>query len=257
MHFSEAQLLGWLQQYAWPFLRIGAALMTVPVFSSRQISTRIRVLLALLLSLVMAPLLPAMPVIPLWSGAWWLTLFQQLAIGVLIGFLLQLVFEAVTLAAELMSAAAGLGFAQLADPLRGAVVPVLAQLLTLFTTLTFLAMGGHLLLFEYLARSFTWMPVGSNSLGLQELGGVLQASTRLFVGGLSLALPVLMGLLLINFGLGVVSRAAPSLNLFAVGFPLTLLAVLLLLQLALPGFGERVQSLFDEAWLSIAQLLRH
>lgn len=255
MHFTDAQLLAWLQQYCWPFLRISAVLMTVPVFASRQISARIRVLLALLISILIAPLLPAAPAIPLWSGQWWMTLFQQLAIGVLIGLILQLVFEAVNLAAELMSATAGLGFAQLADPLRGAVVPVLAQLLTVFATLLFLSFGGHLLLFEWLARSFTLMPVGGEGIGLNELGGVLRASGHLFAGGLSLALPVVLGLLMINLALGVISRAAPSLNLFAVGFPLTLLAVLLLMQLALPGFAERIGVLFDDAWLTIAQLL--
>lgn len=256
MHFSDAQLLGWLQQYAWPFLRISGVLMTVPVFSSHQISARARVLLALLLSLIIAPVLPAAPAIALWSAAWWMAVFQQLAIGALIGVILQFVFEAVTLSAELMSATAGLSFAQLVDPLRGVTVPVLAQLLTIFSTLVFLAMGGHLLLFEYLARSFTLMPVGDSGLGLEEMGGILRASSRLFVDGLGLALPVLLGLLVLNLALGVISRAAPSLNLFAVGFPLTLLAVLLLLQLALPSYGERVQQLFDEAWVTIVQLLR-
>ena len=251
MTFTEAQLLAWLQQYLWPMLRISSALLIVPVFGSRQLAPRIRMLLALLLTLIIAPLLPAPPAAALFGSVWWTLLQQQIAIGLLIGFTLQLAFEAVTLGAELISASAGLSFAQLADPLRGVTVPVIGQFLGIAATLLFLALGGHLTLIEWLLRSFALMPVGGEGPGLPEAGSLLRFSGALFAGGLLLALPVMIALLAVNLAMGVVSRAAPSLNLFAVGFPISLLVCLVLLYVAMPAMIERMGALFDASWLAL------
>lgn len=260
MSFTEAQLLAWLQQYLWPMLRISSALLIVPVFGSRQLAPRIRLLLALLLTLIVAPLLPAQPALALFSSGWWTTLLQQIVIGLLIGFTLQLAFEAVTLGAELISASAGLSFAQLADPLRGVTVPVIGQFLGIAATLLFLALGGHLTLIEWLLRSFTLMPVAAaasgEGVGLPEVGSLLRFSGALFAGGLLLALPVMIALLAVNLAMGVVSRAAPSLNLFAVGFPISLLVCLVLLYVAMPAMIERMGALFDASWLALSNWMR-
>jgi len=252
MTFTDAQLIAWLQQFMWPLARISSALLIAPVLGSSRVPARIRMLLALLLTLLIAPQLPEPPMVSLMSSAWWGILLQQIAIGLLIGFTLQLVFEAVTLAGEMISASASLSFATLADPLRGVSTPVIGQFLMIAATLLFLALGGHLQLIGWLARSFTLLPIGGDNIGLPQIDIVLRFSAQLFAGGLMLALPVMIALLAINLSLGVISRSAPTLNLFAVGFPLSLIACLVMLYLALPAMMDKMELLFEAAWVALA-----
>lgn len=252
MIFTDTQLIGWLQQFIWPLARVSSALLIAPVLGSGRVSARIRMTLALLVTLLIVPTLPQPPLAELLSSAWWSTLLREIAIGVLTGFTLQIVFEAVMLGGELISASSSLSFATLADPLRGMSTPVVGQFLTLAATLLFLALGGHLQFLEWLAHSFNTLPVGGEGLGPDRIGILLKFSGQLFAGGLMLALPVLIALLAINLALGVISRSAPSLNLFAVGFPMGLIACLVLLYVAMPAMLEKIGGLFDLGWLALA-----
>ncbi|TJY62843.1 flagellar biosynthetic protein FliR [Sinimarinibacterium sp. CAU 1509] len=255
MEFSEAQLMAWMQQYFWVFVRVGGVMAIAPVLGARMVSPRIRVLLSVLLTLIIAPLLPGAAAQATFGGAWLLTMMQQLLIGVSAGFVLLLVFEAVVLGAELVSYSMGLGFAQLADPLRGVTTPVLGTFLTLLTTLLFISLGGHLILIEMLARSFTTLPVAAG-LGRADVAMLLGFGGTVFSGGLQLALPVVIALLVVNLAMGVISRSAPTLNLFAVGFPVTLAAGLMLIRAGMPAIQEGTIALFDHAWEVLATLLR-
>lgn len=252
MHVTDAQLIGWLQQFIWPLARVSSALLIAPVLGSARVSARIRMSLALLVTLLIVPALPQPPLAELFSSVWWSTLLREIVIGVLTGFTLQIVFEAVMLGGELIAASSSLSFATLADPLRGMSTPVVGQFLTLAATLLFLALGGHLQFLEWLAHSFSTLPIGGVGPGQVQLGTLLKFSGQLFAGGLMLALPVLIALLSINLALGVISRSAPSLNLFAVGFPLSLIACLVLLYVALPAILEKIGGLFDQGWLALA-----
>ncbi|MEW6167209.1 MAG: flagellar biosynthetic protein FliR [Pseudomonadota bacterium] len=255
MTFTDAQLLAWLHQYLWPFIRIGALLMVAPVIGTRAVPPRVRLLLALLLTLIVAPLLPQADAVAPLSAAWAGTLVQQLLIGLVAGFVLLFVFEAVAMGAELIAFGMGLGFAQLADPLRGISTPVVGQFLTVMATLLFLALGGHLMLIELVAGSFTSLPVAGGAIGLDAFEALLRFAGVIFVGGLQLALPVVIALLTVNLAMGVVSRSAPTLNLFAVGFPVTLIAGLVLLRAGLPAFQEGVVGLLEQGWTLLEQLL--
>ncbi len=256
MTLTDTQLLAWVQQFVWPLIRISALFMIAPVLGARAVSPRIRLLLALLITVVVAPLLPAPPVTALLSADWFSTLLQQLLIGLVAGFVLLLVFEAVVMGGELIAFGMGLGFAQLADPLRGASTPVIGQFLTVMATLLFLALGGHLILIEMIVRSFATLPVGSEGLGIDQMGTLLRFAGIVFSGGLQLALPIVIALLTVNLAMGVVSRSAPTLNLFAVGFPVTLVAGLMLIRAGLPALQEGIVQLLDEAWVLLAALLR-
>lgn len=240
MTLTDSQLLGWLGAMFWPFIRIGAALMAAPLFGSRALPVRIRLALAVLITVALAPALPPMPPLAVFGGEALLILVQQVLIGIALGLLLHLLFEAVQLGAELISLTMGLSFAQMADPLRGVPSPVLGAFLNLLAVLSFLALGGHLALLDWLAASFKALPVGPQGLGVQALRGLADEGSRLFAGGLLMALPALCALLLVNLGFGVMSRAAPSLNLMGVGFPISLTAGLAMLALSLSG----IQSLF-------------
>lgn len=257
MTITDTQLLTWLGAWFWPFIRIGAALMAAPLFSSRALPVRIRLALALVITIAVAvaPALPKMPPLQLFGGDGLLILGQQLLIGIAIGVLLQMLFEAVLLAGELISLAMGLSFAQMADPLRGTASPVLSSFLNLLAVLSFLALGGHLALIDWLVASFRALPVGPEGLGAEAWRGMAEQGSRLFAGGLMMALPALCALLLVNLGFGVMSRASPSLNLMGVGFPISLTAGLVVLALSLGSIQSLFARMLGETAIQASTLL--
>ncbi len=255
MKFTDAQLLALIHQYAWTFTRISGVLMTAPILGSPRAPRRIRLMLALLLTIIMAPLTPLTTTSALFSAGWWLLTVEQLAFGIAIGFVLNIAFEAVVMGGELISYGMGLSFAQLADPARGVSTPVIGQFLMILVTLLFLSMNGHLMLIEVLAQSFHNIPVGQGGLSAAHLGEVIQWSGSIFSGGVRLALPVMVALLLVNLAFGVASRATPSLNLQSVGLPISLIAGLLLLVYSLPSLQGVFESFLNDAWRVIAVLI--
>ncbi len=247
MHFSDAQLQQWLADFFWPFVRVGAALMAAPVFSVRQVPVRWRVLLAVLITLAIQPLIPASPVVEPWGPAGVMIALQQIGIGAMMGFVLQLAFQALVFGGQVMAYSMGLGFASMMDPTNGVQVPVVSQYWLILAMLAFLLGNGHLLLLGSVAQSFHLLPVAVDGLSRAGLWGVVAWSSRLFAAGVLMALPVIVALLLINIGMGVVSRAAPQLNIFAIGFPITLLAGFLVIWVTLPQVMQGFDRLVDEA----------
>jgi flagellar biosynthetic protein FliR len=168
--------------------------------------------------------------------------FQQLLIGVALGFALQIVFDSLGLAGQVLANSMGLSFAFNVDPLRGSSTAALGQLYIILATLTFLALGGHLALLEVLIAGFTTLPVGMEGLGREGLWKMVLWGGQLFAGAISVALPGVTALLIVNLAFGVVSRAAPTLNLFAVGFPISLVIGLLVV---LAGIGPLQQGVAE------------
>jgi flagellar biosynthetic protein FliR len=243
-----AQLQHWLAALFWPFTRIGACLMVAPVFGASYVPRRLRVVLAGALTLPVAPLLPAAPDVPLLSIAGAMITVQQLVIGIALGFVLQLVFDALALGGQLLANGMGLGFAFNLDPLRGVSTPALGQLYMVLGTLVFLALDGHLALLGTLVDSFHGLPVGGGGLDATRLAAVADWGAVLFAGALRVALPGVTALLVINLAFGVMSRAAPSLNLFAVGLPVTLIFGLTIVTLGLPTIGAAFTALLADSF---------
>lgn len=249
MEFTESQLSQWLADFLWPLVRIAAMMMVAPIFSIRQIPVRFRMLLAVLITIIVQPAIPPAPVVTVPGPEAMLILLQQIGIGVALGFLLQMAFNALILGGQLMAFSMGLGFASMMDPANGVQVPVVSQYWLILAILSFLAMNGHLLLISALVDTFTVLPIAVDGLGRAGIWEVLLWASRMFAAGVLMALPVLISLLLINIGMGVVSRAAPQLNIFAIGFPITLMAGFLLIWATLPQvmtqFGRLVFEVFD------------
>ena len=224
--FTSVQLDAWLVAFIWPFTRILGLIASAPVTGGPQFPARGKVALALLIAIVVAPALPPLPTIDpgSWHGLFMLA--YELAIGLAIGFLMRLVFAAVEMAADLIGLQMGLGFAQFYDVQSQSQVPVLGRFFGLAATLTFLAINGHLLLISVLADSFTTIPVGGG-IGPTFWSTLASSGGQMLFSSLSLALPVIAALLITNLALGVLNRAAPQLNIFAVGFPITLLVGML------------------------------
>ena len=240
--------------FLWPMTRISACLIATPIFSSMSVNTRLRVSLAMVLTILIYPL-HDWPIVDVLSGAGLVLFLEQVVIGVMMGLILQIVFAAVSAAGEFISLSMGLGFAMMVDPNSGVQTPVISQFLVVLATLVFVSIGGHLILLELLLDSFRLWPIGEPQLEMAMVWDLLQWSALLFTGAAMIALPAMVVLLLANSAMGVVSRAAPSLNVFAVGFPLTLLMGIGVLIVLLPSFMGNIQNLWFEAFQQIRLLL--
>lgn len=254
--FSSAQLDLWVATFIFPLARILALMASAPVFSNAALSPQIRLVIGLAVALGLAPALPPMP--PVSPGSWLgiAVLAQQILIGVVLGFTLRIVFSAVDLAGELIGLQMGLGFATFYDPQSGAQTPVVSEFLGLLTTLLFLAMNGHLLAFSVLAESFKLLPVGATLFASKGLAVMLAWTATLFSAGLMLALPIITALLIANIALGILARVAQSLNIFAVGFPVTIVSGFMVLMLSLPYFGTAMEHLYDRGFVALSGVLR-
>ena len=218
-----AALFERLEIYIWPFIRIGAFLTVMPLIGTSFVPTKVKVLLAVVLTAVIAPITPTMPNLDVLSAAGLVTVVQEVAIGIAMGFLVQLVFDAIALSGQVIGMSMGLGFAVFLDRARGINIPVLGQLFMLLGMLIFLTMDGHLALIQLLAKSFHAWPISTQVFTSEALQSLLTWTGQMFVYALKIALPAITAILVANLAFGVMSRAAPTLNLFAVGFPVVML----------------------------------
>ena len=256
MSFNEAHLNGWLAAYLWPLLRIGAMLLATPVFYSRQFPVRLRLLLSVILTWVIAPTLPPQPAIDVLSHTGLLIMLQQLMIGISMGFILQMVFGALVFGGQVIAYSMGLGYASMVDPQNGVQVPVMAQYYLILATLLFLTFNGHLLAIDLVADSFHSLPVALDGITRNTLQEVVAWGSRLFAGGLLIALPIMGAMLMVNLGMGIVMRAAPQLNIFSVGFPITMMMGFVLMWVTLPNVLAVFNDLQEEAFQLVMQILR-
>ena len=255
MNFTGVELTSWLATLLWPFMRIGAMFAAVPIFSSRSVPVRIRVLLAFLISWMLIPVIPEPPVVELISAQALLISIHQVLIGIAMGFILQLVFAAFVIAGQSIAMAMGLGFASMIDPQNGMQVPVISQTFLIMATLIFLSLNGHLVLIEVLANSFQNLPVGMLVPSREGLWQLVTWGSNMFAGGMLIALPAVAALLLVNLAFGVTTRAAPQLNIFAVGFPVMIMVGLSFLILTLPTITAHLSRLMMEAFDLIESFL--
>ena len=240
---TSAQLTALLASFAFPMARILALVSTAPVFGNRGVPRRVRLGFGLVLTVIIAPIAGPIPDISPGSYEGLFVLVQQIIIGTAMGLAMQVVFAAVDTAGELIGLQMGLGFATFFDPVRGNNAPVVAQLLSLLAVLTFLALNGHLLVISTLAHSFAALPISVSFFSATSALNLACWGSQIFAAGLTLALPVVATLLITNLALGVLTRDAPQLNIFAVGFPITLLLGFFMLALVLPNLIVPLENL--------------
>lgn len=255
MHFTSAELSAWIGAFLWPFFRVAAMLSAAAIFGTRALPMRARLMLALALTVVIAPMAGPVPVVDLLSGAGLFITAQQILIGVTIGFVLRMVFAALELAGEMIGQLMGLGFASLVDPQNGVQVPAVSQLYVLLGTLMFLALNGHLLWIEALAESFRMIPVGSTGLMPEGLWMLVGFISQIFGWAMRMALPVVAALLVVNLAFGVLARTSPQLNVFSIGFPAALLIGLAMLLVTLPTVMLKVGPITAEGFDLVGRIL--
>ncbi len=241
---TSAQLSAWMVAFLWPFVRMLALISTAPVFGESLVQRQVKVGLAALLTIAIGPTLDPMPVIPVVSAAGVWILMQQIIIGAAMGFSMRMVFASVQAAGEFVGLQMGLSFASFFDPSNGGNTMVLSRLLNVLATLIFLAVDAHLMVIVTLAESFRALPIADAPLAAIGWRVLVLAGSTIFSAGLMLALPLITILLTINLAMGLLNRASPQLSIFAVGFPLTLLVGIAMLQLLMPHLGPFLEQQF-------------
>lgn len=223
-----AALQHWINQFLWPLMRVSGFCMVAPILGTALVPARVRLLFAVLLTMLIAPLLHDLPQPDLLSAASVVMVAQQLLIGIGLAYFLQMLIQAFVTFGQIVAMQMGLGFASLNDPVNGVSVTAVSQLYLMLVTLLFLAVNGHLVMIDVLVESFHTLPVGAD-IGGGRLQAVVGWASWMFAAGLLMALPAITALLIINCSLGVITRAAPQLNIFAIGFPLMLVLGMLIL----------------------------
>jgi flagellar biosynthetic protein FliR len=252
---NAADVSQWVGRLWWPMLRVGGFVLAAPTLSETVIPGRVKIVMSLSLGFLMAPLAQIPAALSIFSGAGLLAAAQELLIGVAIGMVVQLAFEALIFAGQTISMTMGLGFATLVDPQHGANTTVLGQMFMIFGILTYLAINGHLVLLGALAESFHSLPIGAGHIDGNFLLSVAVWGARVFQSGLLIALPALIALVIVNLALGVVTRTAPQLNLFGIGFTITLLCGFFVLIVGLEGIMTSIGNLINGALTAVDELV--
>ncbi|OON61033.1 flagellar biosynthetic protein FliR [Massilia sp. KIM] len=243
---TSAELNAWVAGLLWPLTRILGLIATAPIFGNGRVPVSVKVVLGVLLAIVIAPTVPAIPAMDPTSWAGLLILVKELLIGVAMGFAMRLVFAAIEFAGEVASQTMGLGFATFFDPNSQGRSSAISQFMALVATMAFLAVNAHLVLLAALAESFVSLPISSTPFSGNAPLELVRWGGRIFSAGLQLSLPIVAALLITNVALGILTRAAPQLNLFGIGFPVTLGVGFLTLSLAMPYLGTPILNLFNQ-----------
>jgi flagellar biosynthetic protein FliR len=247
LSITTAQLDAWIVAFAYPLTRILAFIATSPLWGSAGIPRRTRLILGLCIAMAIAPALPPMPAVAPGSLAGLWILAQQMLIGIGMGFAARIVFAAVDVAGEFIGMQMGIGFATAYDPLSASQTPVIGEFIGLVSFLLFLSLNGHLMYIATLAQSFYAIPVSMTPLEATSWLNLVELGSKMFSVGLLLSLPVIVALTITNVALAVLTRAAPQLNIFALGFPLTMTGGFVALAVSMNYLSTPLQALFEYA----------
>ena len=254
MIFTTTELTALIGAYLWPLFRVSAMVAAAPVFGTRSVPTKVKIMTALAITSILVPILPA-PEVNVFSPLSIIVIAQQILIGLIIGFTVQLVFSAVITGGQIVAMQMGLGFSLMVDPQNGTQSPVLSQFYVVMVMLIYLAINGHLVLIEVLAESFKTMPISSEGLVANDFMEVVRWGANIFAGGTAIALPAIASLLVVNIAFGVMTRSAPQLNIFAIGFPITMMLGFTLVMVTLPNIAPQSTSLFADVYHLIQSIL--
>lgn len=236
--FTEAQILGWITPLLWPFIRALALFTSLPVLGTRTVPARVRIALAAFVALAAQATLPAPPEVPLDSPLAFMLVVQQLVVGLALGFSVRVVFAAVEFAGEIIGLQMGLNFAGFFDPVSASTGTATSRFFGTMVAWLFVVGGGHLLVIAALVQSFDAIPVGPEPFGFLKTVQPQRWGAEIFSLGLWIALPLVAMLLLVNLVMGLISRVASQINVFSVGFPVTLGVGLVGMLLTLPALQQ-------------------
>ncbi|MBF4255087.1 flagellar type III secretion system protein FliR [Vibrio anguillarum] len=257
MEYPTSLVLEWIASYFWPYTRISAMLMVMSVTGARFVPTRVRLYLGLAITFAVMPAIPAVPEsVELLSFEGFLTTFEQIIIGVAMGMITQFIIQTFVMLGQILGMQASLGFASMVDPVNGQNTPLLGQLFMFLATLFFLATDGHLKMIQLVVFSFKTLPIGDGALTTVDFRELALWLGIMFKVALSMSLSGIIALLTVNLSFGVMTRAAPQLNIFSLGFAFALLVGLLLCWYILGGLHSHYELFWLEGEQQICRLIR-
>ncbi|MCP2006028.1 FliR family flagellar biosynthesis protein [Buttiauxella ferragutiae ATCC 51602] len=249
LEITAAELLQAYGRVWWPFLRIGSAFAVLPLLGYPLIPIQVRVMLALLIAVLAAPMLPAMPAVdPLSLHAVFLSI-EQIVLGAMMALFPVCLIQVLVLVGELLSMQMGLSMARMNDPVNGLAIPVLGSFFSNMGLLLYASMNGHLVMLEILVESFRIWTVGDGLFNVNS-SNLIQLFSWVLAASLMLSLPAMVAMYLVNLTFGVLSRVAPSLNIFVLGFPMALVCGLFCILLTISGLPDRFADLAQDIFLS-------
>ena len=252
---TTTEVVQLVQMWLWPFFRIAGLLMTAPVIGTRTVPVRIRIMMAVLITIVLFPVLPEFPAVDPVSAEGFLITIQQVMIGISMGLCLRIVFVTLELAGQAIGQLMGLMIASMVDPSNGNQVPIIGQFYLLLATLLFLAIDGHLIMIAVLAESFSSLPISASGVTRNMAWEVIAWTGTILKTAVIIALPAIVSLLIVNLSFGVMTRSAPQLNIFAVGFPIMIILGVLILFFNLSSFVPHMTQLFDGGILMMQKVV--
>jgi len=256
MVYAVDYLYSLLGQYIWTFCRVGAFFMVMPIISTPLVSVRLRLMLALAVTLLVGNgLTSSIPNVEPFSLMSVGIIAQQFLIGIVMAFVLQILFQIFVVGGQLVAMQSGLGFGTLMDPVNGINVTSISQLYLMSVNLLFFSMNGHLTVISMLADSFITLPIGQ-LLPQASLMSVVNLGSWMFMSGLLVAWPAVISLLVVNFTFGVISRVAPQMNIISIGFPFTMVLGLIIIWLTLPNVLPQFDHLSANAFMVMKGLVR-
>ncbi len=255
MFYTDEQIAMFIQQYTLPLFRISAMFMVMPIIGARTVPMRVKTSLAVLVTILVVPLIPELPPVKSFSLNSSVFVAQELVIGLITGFIFQIVFQAFVLGGQFMAMKMGLGFASMNDPSNGVQTTVISQFFLMLVTMMFVSIDGHIVLIKILVDSFETLPPGEWVITRDMFTQLLSMANWMFSSALIFALPILTSLLFVNVAFGIMSRSAPQLNIFAIGFPFTLVMGLVLIWMGLVNFIPTFDRIISFGFLSTETLL--
>lgn len=256
MTFSDTQIIHLVLAWLWPFLRIAGLLMTAPMIGTRTVPVTLRLILAVSITIVIAPAVPAFEFIDPLSSTGLLITIQQVLIGAVLGLVVRLIFLVLELGGEVIAQQMGLGFAAMVDPASGRQVPVISQFYVIMATLMFFSLNGHLILIQVISDSFKTLPIGVDGVTREDAWNVVTWGGWLLSSAVLIALPAIAAMMIVNLSFGVMTRAAPQFNIFAVGFPIMITMGMFIISITLSNMQGHIVDLFQEAFFHAQRIAR-
>lgn len=245
MNFTATELNTLVGSYLWPLMRIAAVVATAPILGARYVPNRVKILITVALTVIIAPTVPAVPSVDPISINALAIIAQQLLIGAASGLLMAMVFATFIMGGEIIATSMGLGFAAVVDPQNGVATPVVSQFYIVLMSLVFVSLNGHLLVIRELADSFHSIPISAEGLDRVTFWNLASFAEQMFKGAVLMALPAITTLLIVNLALGIVMRAAPQFNVLSIGFPVTLTLGFIIILFTLPVIVSQFVQAFE------------
>lgn len=256
MEFSADVITQFMGDMLLPFMRISGMLATMVGLSAKTVPTTVRALLTLFITLIILPVIPPVQVDEVFSVGTFMLVIQQLIIGISLGFISTMVLNTFVLAGQVVAMQTGLGFASIVDPVNGINVPAVGQFYLILATLLFWALDGHLAMIRMVVMSFTAFPVGEAWLQPEQFREIAHWAGWMFISAVTLSLAPIVSLLIVNLAFGVMTKAAPQLNIFSLGFSIAQIMGLVIIWITMDNFNYHFEVQWDRAQQMMCQLVR-